>query len=315
LFKDRKVAVVVPAYNEELLISKVITTMPDFVDKIIIVDDCSSDNTSKEVNQLKGDFESLVLIRHETNQGVGGAIATGYKWARDHDIDIAVVMAGDAQMDPADLTKLLHPIAVDGVDYSKGNRLFSGEAYRIIPKVRYFGNSVLSMFTKIASGYWHIADSQTGYTAIGKTALHTIDWDKMYKRYGQPNDLLVKLNVFDFKVRDVPVKPVYNIGEKSGINIGKIIFTIPLLLTRLFLWRMKEKYIIRNFHPLVFFYCLGFFFFILTLFFATRLVILWVEFGYAPPMTTLSLLFSFMSANLFTLFAMWFDMEVNKELR
>ena len=315
MFKDKKIAVIVPAYNEELLISKVITTIPDFVDKVIVVDDCSPDNTSNEVNRLKRDYEMLVLIRHEENQGVGGAIATGYKWARDNDIDIAVVMAGDAQMDPNDLHNLILPVAMEGIDYAKGNRLFSGEAYRIIPKVRYFGNSVLSMFTKIASGYWHIADSQTGYTAIGRVALHTINWDEMYKRYGQPNDLLVKLNIFDFRVRDVPVKPIYNIGEKSGINIGKIIFTIPLLLSKLFLWRMKEKYIIRNFHPLVFFYCLGFLFFLLTLLFSVRLVILWIDFGYAPPMTTLSLLFSFMSANLFTLFAMWFDMEVNKELR
>jgi len=315
VFKDKKIAVVVPAYNEESLIAKVITTMPDFIDMVIVIDDCSTDNTSEEVNRLRTGNDTMILIKHEKNQGVGGAIATGYKWARDNDMDIAVVMAGDAQMDPNDLTALLLPVAVDGIDYAKGNRLFTGEAYKKIPKVRYFGNSILSMLTKIASGYWHVADSQTGYTAIGHNALHTIDWDKMYKRYGQPNDLLVKLNVFDFKVRDVPVKPVYNIGEKSGINIGKIMFTIPLLLFRLFLWRMKEKYIIRNFHPLVFFYCLGFIFLSLTLLLTVRLVVMWVDFGYAPAMTSLALVFSFMSANLFTLFAMWFDMEANKDLK
>jgi len=315
MYKNLKIGIVVPAYNEEVLIAKVITSLPQYIDKVIVVDDCSKDNTSKEVNRLMENNEAVLLIRHEKNEGVGGAIATGYKWARDNDIDIAVVMAGDAQMDPDDLSSLLDPVVEEGVDYSKGNRLFTGEAYRTIPKVRYFGNSVLSMLTKIASGYWHVADSQTGYTAIGKKALRLIDWDKMYKRYGQPNDLLVKLNVFDLRVRDVPVRPVYNIGEKSGINIGKVIFTIPFLLLRLFLWRMKEKYIIRNFHPLVFFYFLGFLFMLLTVFLSARLVIVWIDLGYAPAMTSLALVFSFMSANLFTLFAMWFDMETNKDLR
>ena len=315
MYKNLNIAVVVPAFNEEVLIAKVLTSLPEYVDKVIVVDDCSSDNTSEEVKRLQATSDRILLIRHEKNQGVGGAIASGYKWARDNDMDIAVVMAGDAQMDPNDLPSLLDPVADEGVDYAKGNRLFTGEAYKTIPKIRYFGNSVLSMLTKIASGYWHVADSQTGYTALGRKGLHLIDWDAMYKRYGQPNDLLVKLNVFDLRVRDVPVRPVYNVGEKSGINIGKVIFTIPLLLLRLFLWRMKEKYIIRNFHPLVFFYLLGFLFFGFTLFLLARLVVFWVELGYAPAMTALALVFSFMSANLFTLFAMWFDMETNKELK
>ena len=315
MYKNLNIAVVVPAFNEEVLIAKVLTSLPEYVDKVIVVDDCSSDNTSEEVKRLQGTSDRILLIRHEKNQGVGGAIASGYKWARDNDMDIAVVMAGDAQMDPNDLPSLLDPVADEGVDYAKGNRLFTGEAYKTIPKIRYFGNSVLSMLTKIASGYWHVADSQTGYTALGRKGLHLIDWDAMYKRYGQPNDLLVKLNVFDLRVRDVPVRPVYNVGEKSGINIGKVIFTIPLLLLRLFLWRMKEKYIIRNFHPLVFFYLLGFLFFGFTLFLLARLMVFWVELGYAPAMTALALVFSFMSANLFTLFAMWFDMETNKELK
>lgn len=315
MLEQKTIAVVIPCYNEGTQIGKVIDTMPDIVDRLVIVDDNSDDNTVEFVEAYKQKLDKIVLIRHSTNQGCGGALASGYKWARDNGIDIAVRMDGDGQMSPDDLNAIVEPVASGAVDYSKGNRLFTGEAYRTIPKIRYFGNSVLSMFTKIASGYWHVADSQTGYTAIGRKGLHMIDWDKMYKSYGQPNDLLVRLNIFDLKVRDVPVKPVYNVGEKSGINIGKVIFTIPLLLLRLFLWRMKEKYIIRNFHPLVFFYCLGFIFLLLTLFLAVRLVVVWIDFGYAPAMTSLALVFSFMSANLFTLFAMWFDMETNKDLR
>ena len=315
MYKDKLVCVVVPAYNEELLIGKVIIDMPDYIDHIVVVNDKSTDGTVAEVERYAQTHKRVVLINHEKNQGVGGAIASGYKWARDQEVDVAVVMAGDAQMDPSNLPLLLDPVVSGQVDYTKGNRLFTGEAYKKIPKVRYFGNSVLSMLTKIASGYWHVADSQTGYTAISKHALQVIDWDKMYKRYGQPNDLLVRLNVFEFKVKDVPVKPVYNIGEKSGIKIRKVVFTIPWLLLNLFLWRMKEKYIIRNFHPLVFFYIFGFGFFLLTFLLFIRLFVLWYLEGSIPPINALAAMFCFMSANMFTLFAMWFDMESNKDLK
>ncbi len=167
-------------------------------------------------------------------------------------------MAGDAQMDPRDLPGLLNPIADGEVDYSKGNRLFTGKAWRVIPKSRYFGNAILSFLTKIASGYWHVADSQSGYGAIALQVLKTIDLETIYKRYGMPNDLLVKLNVYHFRVRDVPIHPIYGIGEKSGLKIYKVVFTLSFLLLRLFFWRLKEKYVIRDFHPLVLFYLLGF---------------------------------------------------------
>ena len=315
MYQEKSVCAVIPAYNEALLIGRVINTMPSCVDHIVIVNDKSTDETKSEVEKYAQSNPKVVLINHEINQGVGGAIATGYKWARDEGMDIAVVMAGDGQMDPENLPLLLEPVAKGEVDYTKGNRLFTGEAYKKIPKVRYFGNSVLSMLTKIASGYWHVADSQTGYTAINKEALKVIDWDKMYKRYGQPNDLLVRLNIFNFKVKDVPVKPVYNIGEKSGIKIRKVIFTIPWLLLKLFLWRMKEKYIIRNFHPLVFFYFFGFVFFLATIGLFIRLFAMWYIESSIPPINALAAMFCFMSASMFSLFAMWFDMESNKDLK
>lgn len=315
MYQGKRVCVVVPAYNEEKLIGQVITSIPAWVDAICVIDDKSRDRTVEVVCGLQKENNRLHLILHEVNQGVGGAIATGYKWALKEGYDIAVVMAGDAQMDPADLPALVEPVAREEVDYAKGNRLFTGEAYRKIPKIRYFGNAFLSMLTKIASGYWHVTDSQTGYTAIGRKALSLIEWDKMYKRYGQPNDLLVRLNVFDMRVRDVPVRPVYNIGEKSGIRIYKVMFTIPWLLFKLFLWRMKEKYIIRNFHPLVFFYLFGVFFLLLTVILFVRLFVVWYVQGHIPPINALAALFSFMSASLFLLFAMWFDMENNKGLR
>lgn len=315
MYKNKSIAVVIPCYNEETQISRVIKTMPDYVDKMIVVDDCSKDKTSEIVENQNKNNEKIVLIKHEKNQGVGGAIANGYKWARNNNIDVAVVMAGDGQMDPKDLFAILDPVVNGKADYSKGNRLFTGEAYKKIPKTRYFGNSALSMLTKIASGYWHIADSQTGYTAISQKALKLVNWDNMYKRYGQPNDLLVMLNVLNIRVKDVPISPIYNVGEKSGIKIHKVIFTISWLLLKRFLWRLKEKYIIRDFHPLVFFYLFGVTFGVSTLLLFMRLVIKWINVGYVPPMTALALMFSFMSSALFTLFAMWFDMEANKDLR
>lgn len=314
MYKKKNIAVVVPAHNEETQIEQVISSMPEFVDTIVIVDDCSNDRTTEVVEARIKDEERVVLLRHAENQGVGGAIATGYKWARDNDVDIAVVMAGDGQMDPEDLPAILDPVSDGRADYSKGNRLITGDAYELIPKVRYFGNSILSLLTKIASGYWHVADSQSGYTAINRDALETIDWDKMYKRYGQPNDLLARLNVEEFKVQDVEIRPVYGIGEKSGIKVRNVIFTIGLLLVRLFCWRLKEKYIIRDFHPLVLFYALGAFLLSIGGFFSLRTVILWALKGTMPDISLMLTLFCFSNGLMVCFFAMWFDMDYNRHL-
>lgn len=315
MYKEHSVGIVVPCYKEETQIGKVIETMPDFVDKIIVIDDCSPDRTSEVVEEHKAKDERVVLIRHEKNQGVGGAIATGYKWARDNDVDVAVVMAGDGQMDPVELPNILDPVVEGHVDYSKANRLISGEAYKKIPAVRYFGNSVLSLLTKIASGYWHVADSQTGYTAINQRALKLIDWDKMYKRYGQPNDLLVKLNVVNMRVRDVPMEPVYNVGERSGIKVRKVVFTISWLLLKLFFWRLKEKYIIRDFHPLVFFYGQGVFLSALSFVFFGRMGYGYSIQGSIPEIDFMLWMFTLTMGMMTIFFAMWFDMESNRDLK
>ena len=316
MYREKTVAVVVPAYNEEGQVARlVIDPMPLIVDKIVIVNDCSKDETSNEVRDSAGYKAGRVhLVEHAVNQGVGGAIASGYKWARDQGYDCVVVMAGDGQMDPDDLPAILDPVVDDRADYTKGNRLVTGDAFKKIPKIRFFGNSILSLLTKIASGYWHVADSQTGYTAINQRALQSIDWDNMYKRYGQPNDLLVKLNVAGMRVVDVPIEPVYDVGEKSGIRVRKVVFTIGSLLVRLFFWRLKEKYIIRNFHPLVFFYAFGFFAMALSALLFLRLLVLWVGQGSVPVVTFLSWLFSFSIGFNSLGFAMWFDYEENKHL-
>jgi glycosyltransferase involved in cell wall biosynthesis len=316
MYQGKTIAAVVPAYNEETLIGKTVDTIPDFVDRIVVIDDCSQDDTVACVQKRIGrQPERIQLIQHEANQGVGGSIATGYRWCSEHKIDVAVVMAGDAQMDPEDLPALLDPVVEGKADYTKGNRLFTGDAWNIIPRVRYLGNSMMSLLTKMASGYWHVADSQCGYTAINARVLQTINWNEMYKRYGQPNDLLVRLNVYNFRVRDVAVRPVYNIGEESGVKPMRMIPRLTWLLFKLFLYRMVQKYIIRDFHPLVFFYAMGVVLFVPGLLFG--LYLLGYRFFVGPVSATSALfaVFLFVSGLQSLFFAMWFDMETNRQLR
>ncbi|BHH82927.1 glycosyltransferase family 2 protein [Desulforhopalus sp. 52FAK] len=315
MYKKKKIAIVIPAYNEEKLIGKVVETIPDFVDYIIIVDDSSTDDTVSIVKDLSKTNVRIVFLAHETNRGVGAAISSGYIWARDNAIDVTAVMAADFQMDPNDLPRILDPVCNEKCDYSKGNRLFRGESWEMIPKYRFIGNSILSLMTKIASGYWNIADSQSGYTAISLVALQHIDLESIYPRYGMPNDLLIKLNIANFRVKDVSIRPVYNVGEKSGIKVRKVLFTIPWILFKGFWSRMFQKYVIRDFHPLVFFYCMGVI--LPPIGFVLGLYLLLVRFmgaGVAPTSALFSA-FLIISGLQSLFFAMWFDMEYNKNLQ
>jgi glycosyltransferase involved in cell wall biosynthesis len=314
MVNNHSIGIVIPAFNEEKLILRTISGLPEFVDKIIVVDDCSADNTSSIVKKAIETDKRIVLINHEINRGVGGAISTGYIYCREHELDIAVVMAGDNQMDPKDLPALLDPIIHDKADYVKGNRLITGEAWKKIPKIRYLGNSALSFLTKIASGYWHVADSQTGYTALNKRALQILPLEDIYPRYGMPNDFLVTLNIYNMRVVDVPVRPVYE-DEKSGINIKKVIFSLSFLLIKLFFKRMVQKYIIRDFHPLVLFYFFGFLLLLFDIPLMVRFFSIWISTHIAPANTLIMILLCSISGLQLFLFAMLFDMESNRDLK
>ena len=315
MYREKTIGVVVPCYNEEKLISRTVNTMPDFVDKIIVVNDLSTDSTSEVVKKLAKGNDKVLLIEHEVNQGVGGAISTGYVWCRENDIDISVVMAGDAQMDPEDLPALLDPVVENRADYSKGNRLVTGEAWEKIPRERYLGNSALTFLTKIASGYWHVTDSQTGYTALNRKAMDILPLEDIFKRYGMPNDFLVTLNIYNMRVIDVPVNPVYAIGEQSGIKIRKVIFSLSALITKLFTKRMVHKYVIRDFHPLVLFYALGFLLLLVDIPLVIRLFYKWGTTGVIPAINALTVVFCTFMAFQSILFAMLFDMEANRDLK
>ena len=218
-------------------------------------------------------------------------------------------------MDPDELPLLLDPVLDECVDYAKGNRLLTGEAWKLMPKRRYLGNAGASFLTKIASGYWHVADSQCGYTVISKRALELIPIDAIYKRYGMPNHLLVMLNIYDLRVRDVVVRPIYKVGEKSGFEPLVMIPKLGWLLFRWFHWRIFQKYVIRDFHPLVLFYALAGLLGASTVALAIRLFLLWVGSGRIPPVNALALMFSAVAGMQSAFFAMWFDMERNKDLK
>jgi glycosyltransferase involved in cell wall biosynthesis len=311
--EGKRVGVVVPAYDEEALIGATVEGIPQLVDRIIVVDDGSSDATSERARSL-GD-PRVEVISHERRSGVGAATITGYRRALADGLDVVVVMNGDNQMDPEDLPTLVAPVARGELDYSKANRLATGQAWQLIPKTRFFGNAVLSMLTKVASGYWHVADSQSGYTVISREMLERLDLDHVYTNYGFPNDMLVHLNVWNARVRDFPSRPIYGVGERSNMRYRHVVPRIAWLLVRGFFWRLWEKYVKRDFHPLVFFYVIGFIATVAGVLLGLVVVAYRIA-GYSIPIATVVLVALLVISGLqFTLFAMWFDMESNKDLR
>jgi glycosyltransferase involved in cell wall biosynthesis len=311
MHEGKRVALVVPAYNEETQIEWMLKSVPNFVDAIFVVDDASHDRTAERAD---GADERVEVIRHEQNAGVGAAIVTGYRRAADDGYDVTAVMAADGQMDPDDLETLVHAVASGECDYAKANRLFTRQAWELIPRARYLGNAALSFLTKIASGYWNVADTQSGYTAVNLETLRLLDLERLYPRYGFPNDVLVHLNVWSRRVRDYPSRPIYGVGEQSGIRLRKVVPTISWLLLKGFFWRMKEKYVIRDFHPLVLFYMIGLLLFGVGISLGLMETVLRLIGNPIPVATVVLVALLSVSGLQLLLFAMWFDMESNKHL-
>jgi len=305
--------VAVPAYNEESLIGETLSGIPEYVDRIYVCNDGSSDGTSRVVEECMKRDERITLINHEKNIGVGGAIIDCHKKGLEDGMDIMAVMAGDNQMDPAELPKLLDTIIDGKADYAKGNRLYWREALRGMSRWRIFGNSMLTLLNKIASGYWNISDPQNGYTAISRKALLRIPLDQICKGYHFENDMLIKLNAYDMRVVDVPIPARYGF-EKSNIKYLTFILNGLWLFLKGFCWRLKIKYVVRSFHPLVFFYLFGGLFSITGVFLG-----LWAFFKKItvdqPLFQPLSLaLIIFMIGMQFLFFAMYFDMEEERRI-
>ena len=233
-----RLAVVVPAFNEAAAITAVVRSVPSWVERVIVVDDASADDTAARVRTLVR--PGLELVVHRENHGVGAAIVTGYRRALARGIDVVVVMAGDGQMDPADLPALLAPIAAGGADYVKGNRFKDPAVWSVMPPARIFGNLLLSLATKVTSGYRQLFDSQCGYTAATRGALQAIDLDRVFPRYGYPNDVLARLHAAGMRVSDAPVRAVYGPGWHSGIKVPAVVYPISWVLLRSWLWRVAQ---------------------------------------------------------------------------
>ncbi|SEU14518.1 glycosyltransferase family 2 protein [Natrinema hispanicum] len=353
MYREHSVGVVIPAYNEEGFVGDVIREMPDYVDRMYLIDDCSTDDTWDEIHEAaRDDADGLELeytgelddsgekreaeivadggqtmleqraiveepigrvvpIQHRVNLGAGGAIKTGYLAALEDKVDIVPTVDGDGQMDLSQLPRLMDPIVEDEADYAKGNRLLYKEFRSNMPPFRFFGNSILTFLTKVASGYWKTMDPQNGYTAISHYALANVGIENMYEYYGYCNDLLVKLNAKGMRVADVVMPAVYG-DEESSINYTTYIRKVSGMLLRNFFWRLKVKYLVLDFHPLALFYLFGAA--MAGLGIVGGLWSLYAKFVLGDPLfvrASASLLL-FSIGSMFVMFAMLFDMQANE---
>jgi len=253
-YRNKTIGVVIPAFNEELLIGDTLGSIPDFVDRIYAVDDCSMDRTKEIIEDFAKQNPRIICIGLKKNSGVGGAITAGFKNAINDGIEIMAVMAGDNQMDPKYLTDLLDPIVEEDADFTKGNRLKPGY-WKGMSTWRIFGNYLLNILNKIASGYWNIEDPQNGYVAISSSALNKLDLEGLYNGYAFENDMMINANVECIRMHNISIPAKYG-NERSKIKYSKFILATSIFLFSSFLWRIWNKYLEKG-HPLGIFYACG----------------------------------------------------------
>ena len=308
------VCVIIPAFNEEIHIKNTLMGIPKFVRRIIVVNDGSTDLTEQIIQECIKRDSRISLVTHNQNMGLGNSLISGYLESLSLGVDVIAVMAGDNQMDPNDLWAVVSPVVNGKVDYVKGNRLLRGDVRKIMPGYRYFGNSLLTFLTKFATGYWHVIDPQCGYTAISSEALRRIPISELTPGYGYNAQILNMLNIAEMRVCDVEVRPVYG-PNTSKIQLWKYIPVIMGLLTKLFTKRILQKYLWRDFHPLVLFYFLSLFNGVLVaLPLGIRVFYYYFLLGVAPTTTLILTSLAINISILSLFFAIWMDMEGNKHL-
>lgn len=316
MYKGKRIALVIPAYNEEKLILPTLENVPKAIDHVYVIDDKSTDNMVGVVLDCAKSDKRIELLRHRKNYGVGAGIVTGYLKAAKDSYDIVVVIGGDYQMDLADLPNFLDPLVSGEADYAKGNRfLYSSGVPKVMPLERILGNSVLSLLVKVGSGYYRLFDTQDGYTAITANAIKRIDWSRAYKGYGYPGDFLIVFNAFNLRVKDVPRRAIYLKGERqSQIKVFRYIMKVAPLYLKKFVWRLWYKYLLRDFNPLVFFYFGSFILLPLGLFLGFR-VLSFAFAGAAPTNETILTALFVITGMQSMIFAMLFDMQANDKLQ
>jgi glycosyltransferase involved in cell wall biosynthesis len=315
MYEGKHVTLVIPAYNESRLIGQTLDGVPEIVDRIIVVDDCSTDGMGDIVRQRAETDPRIEIIRHTRNRGPGAAIVTGYKRVLEDGGDIAVVCGGDAQMPLEQMPRLLDPLIAGHADYVKGNRFMARRGSLALvpedmPKTRLVGNMIITVLTKIASGYYKVADVVEGFTAINNDALDRVDWDKAWPGYGYPMDFLIRLNTHGVRAKDVPRRAIYLAGERqSQIKGLRYALRVSPMLLRGFFWRLWTKYVLWDFHPLVFFFVFGMTLLPSGVLFGFYLVAQQVlGYGVSGPRAILAALLIITGVQ-FLLFAMLFDMQ------
>jgi hypothetical protein len=240
------VAVVVPCYRVADQVVRVIRGVPDWAQTIVCVDDRSPDDSSERIRRLND--PRVVLLRHEHNQGVGGAVVTGYRECLRRGADVIVKMDGDDQMDARHLPALIEPLLRGEADYTKGNRWADQEQLRTMPPVRRFGNLALSFALKLCTGHWRIFDPCNGYTAIRASVLRQLPLERLARDYYFETSMLVELNVVRAVVQDVPI-PARYADEKSSLRVGRVLRRFPTALVRSLLHRTWQRHFVRDFGP------------------------------------------------------------------
>ncbi len=250
-----RVGVVIPCFRNEQTLEAVVRELPDSVDTVIVVNDASPDGAQAVAERLAS--PRVVVLKHEKNQGVGGAMATGYAAALERGLDVVVKMDGDGQMAPEGIADLVTPIAEGRCEYAKGNRFLHARELEDMPLLRKLGSIVLTFLTKFASGYWHVFDPQNGFVAIAGDALASLDLERLrHRRYFFENEMLIQLNVLGARVLDCPMPARYG-GEVSSLRIGRVLFYFPYFFLRGFHFRMLHRYVLRDFSIVIPFYLLG----------------------------------------------------------
>jgi len=241
------IAVVIPCYNVAKHIKDVIGNIPDSISYIIAVNDCSKDDTESILLDLANENKKIIYIRHEVNQGVGGAMISGYKRSMELNADITIKMDGDGQMDAAYIPALVKPLVNDKADFAKGNRFRDLKALQAMPLSRRIGNLGLSFIIKAASGYWNVFDPTNGFTAIKNETLKSMNFNKIHKRYYFETSMLIELYYANAVVNDITMKAKYG-NEISGLSRTKTLFQFPPRLFIAFIRRLILKYFLFDFN-------------------------------------------------------------------
>jgi len=256
LYKNKKIGVIVPAYNEEKMIAKTLGTMPKFTDHIIVINDSSKDNTLELINRAAKKDQKITIINNTENGGIGYSLKKGLKMGAELGCDRMAIMAGDAQMDPAYLDKLLDAMDENQLDYVKANRFMHYEALQTMPRYRRIGNIVVTILTKFATGYYTIFDTQNGYAIYTKDVVERMPWQLVGNRYEYENTILIALSIINAKVGDYPIPALYG-DETSTIKLFSTMTRVLKILFIGFWRRIYYKYVIYGFHPIALFILAG----------------------------------------------------------